>query len=75
MSTSDNQIGCLIACITTVHAQYQKNEEATSCSFTLPTIGMTIANPILLTGFKCRREAARVAKTDPDVFLVFGQEA
>jgi len=35
---------------------------------------MTIADPILLTGFKYRREAARVAKTDPDVFQVFAQE-
>ena len=69
-----NHIGCLIASITAVHAQYQKNEEATSRFFTLPSIGMTIANPILLTGFKYRREAARVAKTDPDVFLVLAQE-
>ena len=75
MSITDSQIGCLIASITAVHAQYQTNEEATSCSFTLSSIGITIANPVLLTGFKCRREAARVAKTDPDVFLVFGQEA
>ncbi|HTT17625.1 MAG TPA: hypothetical protein VMG82_01690 [Candidatus Sulfotelmatobacter sp.] len=69
-----NQIGRLIASITAVHAQYQKMKKPRAAFSPYRCIGMTIANPSLLAGFKYCLEAARVAKTDPDVFLVLAQE-